>query len=218
MQVPVIRLRDDSSFDCGDGLWQVVHEGGLHPRPWTLISIGEAKVSLYDSYECLDEALAALASCSAGECAPAFTVELPCGSSFRRPGKVGAEEVIASLGWVYVRNFIGYMPLTFPSGTSDKAVRATFRTRLGRSASMGQATVVGGDDAGDHWCADVFAACEGFVRYDAMQGAAAEAFAELGVGTLAGTHDFVARTNILPRPAEVFQFTPRHARSERPAA
>ena len=215
----VISLCADGAFDRGDGRWQVARDDGFAPRPWALVSRdGSGRSSVLDNYECLDEALAALASSGDGESPARFRVELPCGASFSRPGRVPAEEVMASMGWVYVRNFKGYKPLSFAAGSCPKAVRAAFRDSLPRGAMLGQATVAGTDGATEAWCADVFVAHEGFVRFADIGSEAGAAFARVGADVVPGSFDFVAGTPAAGRGAEVVEFKSLRAARERPAA
>lgn len=221
MDATTIFMREDGHFDLpAEGFtWRVLHEERYDAaRPWVLVAFdagcgltasriagnlgtvmieaarrGEAGLAVFDCYETLDDALVGLARQAIGG-APGsrFRIVLPCGSSFLRPGKIPAEQVMSRFGWIHVRRLRGYMMMAFPEGACAYRVHDGFRKRLPHPGiRLGEAVRVEVKDGTANWCADVLMECGRFIRADEVQTAAAGAFEP-------------ARTDMLP----YFDFVP----------
>jgi len=223
MEGLTVSLRPCGSFDLelGTVTWRVLHEVSLSPRPWALVALDNrgtiGRHSMFDSYATVDEALRAMVEQSgAGETGTRFRVVLPCGQSFLRPGKVPAESVLSSLGWVHTKRYIGYMVLTLHEGASNLDAREGFRSRINLPNSrLGDMACVERAHGLSRWIGDVLLDRDGFVRYQDFQEEAARAFEGIG-GDMFPDYDFVARQPTFPNAASVIAFP--HDRVRSPAA
>lgn len=212
-----ISLTEAGSFELTDGPFtvSVTFDEALSPRPWVLSSLldDNCRMSSFDaegSFASLDEALAEMMNLMAdGEEWSTFRVKLPCESTFIRPGKVSAENVLASFGWVHVKTLIGHLVRAFPSVLGASEVIEMVSAEIAdANIEIGTPSAAGGygDDA--FWCIDLRRDCNSFIRYDAIQSAVSDAFG----GILGGSpplYDFVTTYPIREATAQIVSFPER---------
>lgn len=214
MQGFVVALRKDGLFEAapsapGRATVRIIHDGMAESAPWTVIAPDETGVKWapFRNFESLDQAL----DCAAGEAFgleanQEYSVSLPDGTRFKRPGRIGAEQVMASAGWVYVVGLIGFSMLTTSSDANVFDARTAMRRRIaGTNLKLGEVSLADSDEDGLHWCADLTLAWEGFIRLEDIEMEAKAAFAAEGVEVIPH-FDFKLRTSLSLSEALVIPF------------
>lgn len=225
MQGFVVTLREDGLFEAfsADPACPALRVGcdpAQPGSPWTVLvpdrmGPGWAVVATFHS---LDEALDFAVAEATGTPGSAYDVRLPDGACFSRPGRVGAEQVMASAGWVYVISLIGFAMATTPSGTTSFEARAVMRSRIeGTGVRLGEVCLSDEDDEGMHWCADLMLPYEGFLRIEEIGAEAKAAFAAEGVEVIPH-FDFRTRTSLRSSGASIIPFPPERIRQRQSAA
>src|SRR3546814_2836342 len=85
-----------------DAEFHLVFSSGCPDEPWRLLATGSAKGCIpVGGHTSLDEALSDLAVRfgAIGSARDSFSVSLPCGLRFSRPGRLTAEKVMLILGY-----------------------------------------------------------------------------------------------------------------------
>lgn len=223
MEGLTIKTRPCGSFELShDGqTWRVVHEVSFRPTPWVLVAVddksGPMRVGVFDSFGTIDEALAKMVDVASGGKECRFRVVLPCGASFLRPGRIPAEEVMFTLGWVHTKRLTGYMHLSLPVHFSPREARDAFRRRVRiPNSRVGDVQCLGRSDSESVWLADIHLDRDGFMRISEFQIEAAAAFA--GIEGMLGSYDYAMRHPIRrSSEADVIAFPIDRVR-QRPAA
>lgn len=144
-----------------------------------------------------------------------WRVVMPDGVAIRRPTRVSLEQVLASMGWVYVDAFIGYAMLRMPHGSSAiSARRAVHGALRGLAVHVGDVDLSDSDASGAYWCADICIEVGGFMRMADIEVAARSAFRIEGVSEallsssmeLVDGFDYRTCTPTTPGSAEVIPF------------
>lgn len=171
--------------------------------PWCVLGTDETGVKWrrIRSFSTLDQALNfAVSSVENDESIREFNVLLPCGGRFRRPGRIAAEEVMASMGWIYVETVTGFAMLSTPATSGDLQARKEFLKIIeDTQLTLGSVDLTDEVDGKRHWCADVTVSYECFIHRDDLDTQFALSFASEGLKVI--THmDYRAR---ILMPADV---------------
>lgn len=221
----IVNLREDGLFEAlsADPARPAVRVmcDSSHPgSPWTAIvpDLEGAGWTGVASFHSLDDALDFAVAEATGLPVTSYEVRLPDGIRFSRPGRVGAEQVMASAGWLYVSSLIGFAMTTTPQGTTPFQARAAMRTRIeGTQAVLGDVCLSDEDEEGMHWCADLMLPFEGFVRMEDIEAEARAAFAAEGIEVIPH-YDFRTRTSLRTAGASIIPFPADRIRSRQTAA
>jgi len=225
MQGFVVTLREDGLFealsaDPARPSVRVMCDSGQPGSPWmTVVPDREgAGWKATASFWSLDEAIDRAVAEATGMPGVAYEVRLPDGVRFARPGRVGAEQVLASAGWLYVTSLIGFAMVTTPSGTTPFEARAVMRGRVqGKQAVLGEVCLSDEDEDGKHWCADLMLPFEGFLRTEEIEAEARAAFAAEGIEVIPH-FDFRTRTSLSMAGASIIPFPYDRVRKRQSAA
>lgn len=210
----VVTLREDGLFEApcvrpGSSSIRVIYDSYSPSSPWIALSLDDTggKWARLDGFHCLDAAIDFAVRSALGEqMVPEYGVRMPDGTSFRRPGRIALEQVMASAGWLFVNSLVGFsMVTTGPEATVFDA-RGVMAERLkGSPAWLGDVNLADQDDEGLHWCADINLTYEGFVRVEDIDGEARAAFAAEGIQVIPH-FDFRTRTSVSVSNASVIAF------------
>jgi len=194
MQGFEVTLEDHGMFlvpamEAGDTDRKIAYDPELPRRPWVVMEMDAATCRWYRvvSFDNLDEAMNWSVSDITGHKRPNFRVKLPCGRHFSRPGRIAAEDVLSSLGWVYVTHLVGYSHLVTDTSCSVGRARKHFLNLTQNSPS-----VVVGDvtpcDEGDSrlWIADLHIPFDGFIRREDIETEKNVSFAAEGIPLVEG--------------------------------
>lgn len=167
----LVELNEDGSFTThGRGMdCHLIYDPSPEGSRWLLLHSTNDQVDHpLSAHASLDEALVALVGAAHDDC-DSFSVSLPSNDLFSRPGKLRAEEVLATLGYALVDGLSAYAVYS-PSTelTLDEALRSFREMMHGYPVTMGSAAFIG--DLENAWCCDFRVAFEGYVHRDAMQG------------------------------------------------
>jgi hypothetical protein len=181
----VITLKDDGSFQMKDGPFtaSVTYDHETPARPWILSSLqdGAKDASNFEViaiFASLDEALKEMVKvvCE-GRDWIRFMVSLPCGASFFRPGRVPAENVMASLGWVHIKTLVAHTVRSYGSDYSAADVVDIISLNItDESIEVGTAVDVGSYNGMTNWCIDLRRPCHEFLQVSAVSDAVTKAF------------------------------------------
>lgn len=211
MAAIVVNMLDDGAFEVvgsqGEGVRVLNNDEGsnkswvIMKRDWT----GVRWEVLWD-FTSLDSALNAAVYEATGEEKPDYEVRLPDGMKFKRPGLKTAEEVMASAGWYFMAELIGFIPLTTSTDRSAFDVRAEYAKMIkGDDVRLGDVNISDEDDEGRHWIADVVLDYRGWLHLDEVNAAAAEEFRKEGLNVIP-FFDHRTRTNVACSEAVILQF------------
>ncbi len=126
-----------------------------------------------------------------------FFVALPCGARFKRPGKISAESVMASMGWIYVHEFLAYAGICNEALTTAELAREAFEEKVeGTMVMVDDVDFVGDEDG--YWCATYVLPYDGFIHQERIVSEVAISFASEGVETFSETYDFRCRKLSVP--------------------
>jgi hypothetical protein len=180
--------------------------------PWVILSQDGDGVrwQYLFSYADLDSALAYAVRHQVGVKNPwEYVVTLPCGSQFQRPGRVSAEKVMASMGWVYVTDLIGYGILYDANIDNEPAARSVFQRRIvDTNVVLGK--VDPASDKNGEWCANYSISYHGFIHRDDLQSELRICFHCEGVDILPDIFDYRCRQKVTST-AEVICFKAKRA-------
>lgn len=163
---PIVEMNEDGSFvahargaDC-----HLIYDPTSSMGRWLLLYKGhgaeqEIVLSMHSG---LDGALKALVGVTEHE-GSRFSVRLPDGAVFTRPGNMPAEQVMASLGYQLVESMIAYAIYEAPTGMTDaEATRAVNEILAGYDLQLGSVDRIG--DADPSWCFDMVVPFEGYIH------------------------------------------------------
>lgn len=180
--------------------------------PWVILSQDRDGIrwDYLFSYADLDSALAYAVRHQVGVKNPwEYTVNLPCGGQFKRPGRVPAEQVMASMGWMYVTDIIGYGPLKDSRLVTVEAARKVFQDRIAdTNVTLGKIDPLN-EEVG-HWCANYLMTYHGFIHRDELQSELRICFQSEGVAILPDVFDFRCRHKVMAT-ADVISFEAKRA-------
>jgi len=214
-----ISLREDGLFEAkasvpgAEGV-RITHDVRHPDAPWIALGVDETGVRWVQlgAFSSLDGALDFAARSVSGDLRQAYSVVLPDGTRFLRPGRKPAEEVMASAGWVFVTSLIGFFMVQTEPGTGVfDARRTASETIASADVMLGEVHFVEADDDGLHWCADVSLEYDGFLRIEEIETEARAAFAAAGADVLP-YYDFRTRVPVAGRSATIIQFPGTNAR------
>jgi hypothetical protein len=164
--------------------------------PWFVLSTDELGVKWQRerAFGDLDSALDyAVARAFEGDRISEYDVRLPCGKSFRRPGRVPAEQVMASMDWLYVEEMLGWTAhATSINVGVMQARKEILKKAEDTQVELGSVDLVEEADGQRHWCADVHIPYQGFIHRDDIETQFKLCFASEGFIVL-DTPDFRAR-------------------------
>lgn len=219
-----ITLREDGLFEAkseraeGKDI-RITHDARNPDEPWVALAQDETGVlwKPLQSFHSLDDALIFAAySVAEDSYRHAFTVKLPDGTSFLRPGRRSAEEVMSSGGWSYVTTLIGFFMVTVDEDEGQFEARNVAMSRVdGFDVRLGEVHFVEQDEDGSHWCADISIDHDGFIEVEKIEAVARGAFRDAGVEVMP-LFDFRTRAPVAGRTADVIEFP--GSRSKRSAA
>ena len=197
-----IRITFDSERLNRSWVGSAAADGGWHPAA---------------AFERLDEALEWAVRASTGRSGVRFKVNLPCGASFSRPGRVPAEDVMSSLDWVYVTHLIGFVCLTTDNPCTEPYARRRFLGMISANpdVELGEATPVDGDMR--FWVGDLHIPFEGFIRVQDIKAEKEVCFAAEGIETIEG-YDCRKAGSGESRSAEIISFVDHAASRQLQAA
>lgn len=180
--------------------------------PWVILSQDRDGVRweyLY-SYADLDSALAYAVRHQVGvKNSWEYTVNLPCGGRFKRPGRVPVEQVMASMGWMYITDIIGYGALSDPRILDEMEARQVFEDRISNTnITLGKIDPL--NEEKGNWCANYLMAYHGFIHRDALQSEMGTCFRSEGVAILPDTFDYRCRHKVTTT-ADVISFEAKRA-------
>lgn len=209
-----VTLREDGLFEAPSSLpgrssVRVTCDGRLPASPWVVLALDETglKWTQIASFHGLDEALnCAVCEALCVDTVQEYTVKLPDGTRFKRPGRIGAEQVMASAGWIFVNSLIGFSMVTMPQPSTVFDARAEMLRRIaGTALKLGEVSLSDQDEEGLHWCADLTLSYEGFVLVAEIEAEAKAAFAAEGVEVIPH-FDFRTRTSVVSAQASILPF------------
>jgi len=209
-----VNLRDDGLFEAssaypGESSVRIMHDSSDRHCPWVALTLdpGEVKWMPLKSFHSLDDALDfAVGEVNWDRELHEYTVRIPDGMSFRRPGRLPAEQVMASAGWYFVTSLIGYVMMKTPHDGNAFDVRSELSRRLeGKKTRIGDVDLSDRDEEGLHWCIDLNLPYEGFIHVDDVEAEARAAFAVEGVEVIPN-FNFQPRTNVAMQEASVIAF------------
>jgi hypothetical protein len=226
-----VTLSGDGAFEInspypGKRDFRIVHDGAHDCHPWKVVSdLGETGFWRdEDSFQNLDEAMDWAVSLSSETYpTPGYGVTLPCGTFFSRPGRVKIEDVMASIGWVYVISVRGYSPITFPKGTPVSSITSHFEDLVeDTGAILGSVdrenpTDSEADSGLEMWLADITIPISGFIQTDFAVHTFKSIFEEEGIPSTE-YFDYATRVNVSPHSANVIDFAAARKEREAPSA
>ncbi len=176
------------------GRWIVA--GGPH-------NVTRRRVSRHDD---LDAALAG-AALAAGIPLP-HVVDLPCGQGFRRPGRIPAERILASHGYVIAQGIKAYGVVETHPATTPEQVHAEVVARLrGRAPTLGTVDLVETDDRVSAWCCDLTLPFEGPIHRSHASGYVGRETAGLGLD-IVGEFEITPVGPVIPHMGVVIEMRP----------
>lgn len=164
--------------------------------PWFVLGTDEIGVKWrrVRSFGDLDSALDFAVSQISGADIHEYDVRLPCGQVFRRPGRVPAEQVMASMNWLYVEEMCGYSAFTTNiSAGNSEARKEIFEKVRDTQIELGSVDLVEEAEGRRHWCADVSIPFQGFIHRDDIEAQFKISFAAEGFPVIDEMMDFRAR-------------------------
>lgn len=190
-------------------MFEVSHDCEMPHAPWILLSQDAATGAWVRqaSFDDLDEALSMAVKCSLGRRSP-FRIDLPCGRHVMRPGRIALEQVLQSMGWLYVNELTGFASHVCDGPTKDVAARRHFLSIL----SACSPSLRLGDVYMDHqcqdtgrvfWIADIHIPFEGFVQAADIEMEKEASFSSESIELVLG-YDFKARECRSAPVAEVY--------------
>jgi len=213
----VVSLTDKGSFELSNGRLSAVvsYDPDSPERPWSLCSSIEGGSEPSESealaiFGALDDALKAMVDLIYGDRNwVRFMVQLPCGASFTRPGRVPAENVMASLGWVHVKTLVTHVVKAYHSDYSSDDVAEMFQASLlDEEIEVGYAVIVGAFRDENHWCIDLRRDSHQFLRYEHLGRSVSQAFQSI-MNENNPIFDFVPTFPIRKSSAEIVSFGER---------
>lgn len=226
MQGFEVTLEDYGQFHippahADDGDRKISFDPELSRRPWivTEMSAEDCKWIRIESFNSLDDALDWCVSVTTGAAKPQYRVNLPCGGSFSRPGRVKAEDVMSSMGWVYVTHLTGFAHFAPSEPCSETVVRRHFLSIIEESPNvrLGEITPLH-EDATLMWIADLHIPFEGFIQRDHIEFEKDIAFSSEGIKLRVQGFDCKVKLGASPRSADLFDFSARRAQKMSAAA
>lgn len=180
---PIVEMHEDGSFsaqargaDC-----YLIYDPTSTAGRWLLLyrSHGATEDLLLSMHEDLDDALVALAA-QADHDGGRFTIRLPDGNSFSRPGRMSSEEILAAFGYLLVEAMTIYAIYESASELTDaEALRAVTELLTGCDVRLGSVDRIG--DADPSWCLDLVIPFEGYVHRDGLMAHATSVLAGTGL-------------------------------------
>lgn len=218
MTALTVTLLDEGAFEIlspfpGKRDYRIIHDGSDEIHPWKVISEmgGSGIWREDDTFQSLDEALEFAVSLSSEIFpAPAFGINLPCGTFISRPGRVKIEDVMAAIGWSFVVSVMGYSPVTYPKNTPRSTVVAYFEDLVSDTGAILGSVDPGNKTDGEIetdnlWIADIVIPVSAFVRTIHAEQAFKEIFEEEGI-PCTDVFDYQCRTNVAPHSADIIDF------------
>lgn len=212
MNAHLIELSVSDGFETvGHGpmgrIVKVLFEDNVPSMPWMVVEqdVDGVKWTVLNTFGSLDDALILAMSTAHGDVTK-FTVRLPDGSSFSRPGNKPAEQVLASFGWVFVTELIGFMMHKSGKAETSFEVRSDIQKQIdSQDVRLGEVHLSDENLLENHWCADLSLDYFGWVRSDEIEAEAMAAFNAEKVDVIP-YFDYRARPHVSASTAVVIQF------------
>lgn len=188
-------------------MFGVQHDCEIPHAPWILISQerGSDEWLRQASYEDLDQALAMAVKCSTGSVCE-FKIKLPCGRHVMRPGRIPLEQVLQSMGWVYLHDVTGFASHVSSGPSNDVAARRHFLSLLSNLPHVRLGEVYMDNHCEEtnrvSWVADLHISFEGFVRASDIEDQKDATFSSESIELIQG-FDFKARECRIAPCAEI---------------
>jgi hypothetical protein len=202
------------------GNLKIAYDPEFRRRPWIVLEMDLATCQWYrmDSFVTLDEALDWAVSDVTEINRPNYRVKLPCGNYFSRPGRIPAEEVLSSMGWVYVTHLVGFSPFTSTEPCSEALALKHFLeiTQDSPTVEVGEVTAC---DEGQNcfWIADLRIPFDGFIRREDIETETNISFAAENIPLVEG-YDCVIAVGGEARSAEILSLAEHAAARQMQAA
>jgi hypothetical protein len=178
-------------------MFGVQHDCEMPHAPWILISQERdtEEWARQASYDDLDTALAMAVKCSTGATSE-FKIKLPCGRHVMRPGRVPVEQVLQSMGWLYVHDVTGFLSYVCIGPVNDMGARRHFLSLLSSLPHLRLGEVYMDAHCQETnrvaWIADVHISFEGFVLSSDIENEKDATFSSESIELVQG-FDFKAR-------------------------
>lgn len=178
-------------------MFGVQHDCEMPHAPWILISQerDSDEWTRQASYDDLDQALSMAVKCSTGA-SDKFKINLPCGRHVMRPGRIPVEQVLQSMGWLYVHDLTGFLSHVCIGPVNDVAARRHFLSLLSPLPHLRLGEVYMASHCEEtnrvSWIADVHISFEGFVRASDIESEKDATFSSESIELVQG-FDFTAR-------------------------
>lgn len=210
MNAIVVTMLDDGAFEVvGEkGAFRIMNNDDGNTKSWVVLDNNpdDDQWQILSDFVSLDSALNSAVSEASGEEKTEFDVLLPCGLTFKRPGIKTAEEVMASAGWYFVSELIGFIPTTTTMDRNAFEIRAELSKLITNDEfRLGDVVVSDEDEEGRHWITDVIMDYRGWLHLDDIQQVAEEEFRENGFN-VTPFFDHRPRTNIASSEAVILAF------------
>lgn len=137
-----------------------------------------------------------------------YSIGFPCGNGLTRPGRIAAESVLASHGYVIAQGIRTYGIVEVCRTLCRDGVHAVVEDRLrGRAPRLGTVDHVETDGASAAWCCDLTLPFEGPVHAAHAKGYVDRETHGIGID-MVGQFDIVPVGSVLPHRGSVIQMRP----------
>lgn len=184
---------------------KILFEDNVPSTPWVVIQEG-SQWNVIGSYASLDAAMALAIKLVYGTDANKFTVRLPDGMSFSRPGKKPVEQVMASYGWVFVTELIGFLSYKSTKKVTQFGMRSELLKMIpSKDVRLGEINLSDETVIESHWIADLCIDYFGWIKISDIETEAKNAFEIENVSVLP-YYDYRTRLDDTPYTAIVIDF------------
>lgn len=207
----MISLRADGLFEAatGERNFRIGYDDSDLSAPWVMLQVeeGGAAWEVVSGYNTLDQALEAAASSALDvEIVGEFSVRMPDGTSFKRPGRKGAEEVLASFGWYFVTDLIGFALHRSNGNENPIEIRNEVKSKIkNQDIRVQDVSFVDDDEGVGIWVVDLLIAYGGWLKNDEIQDQVVASLLDENL-EVSECYDFRKRINIAARSATIIPF------------
>lgn len=207
----VMKLLDEGSFEVADlhgNAIRILNNDDGANKSWVTVKRDWTGVrwEIIDQFPSLDGAMNAAVDDVTNGTIKQYIVELTDGTKFQRPGSKTAEEVMASAGWYYMSELIGFVAHKGEPNVSAIVVRNEVSKRVtSAQVRLGEATHADNEDGFSHWLVDVNLPYGGWLHLDHVDEVASGEFEKLGLDVIP-YFDHRKRTNVARSEATILEF------------